>query len=66
MARRTHGTRQKLVFRVAAAKPRNPLVAPAIKRAAGPHRKGPSALRGAQKSALRKTLAPDAGSDDDT
>ena len=56
MADRAHKTRQKMVFRVAVAKPRNPLVAPAIKRVAGPHRKSRSALRGAERVALQRTL----------
>ena len=56
MAARTHKTRQKMTFRIAPTKPRNPLVAPAMKRAAGPHRKSSGALRVAEEQALRRTL----------
>ena len=41
-----------MTFRLAPAKPRNPLVAPAIQRAAGAHRK----TRGAQRLAGRQAL----------
>ena len=56
MANREHKTRQKLTFRVAAAKPRNPLVVPAIKRAAGPHRKSAGAARAAERVELQRAL----------
>jgi hypothetical protein len=56
MADRSHKTRQKLTFRIAPAKPRNPLVAPAIKRVAGPHRKSPGAVRAAQRLALQRAV----------
>lgn len=56
MANREHKTRQKLTFRMAAPKPRNPLVAPAMKRVAGPHRKSTGAARTAERVALRRTL----------
>ncbi|MGI9024472.1 MAG: hypothetical protein ACR2GP_02640 [Burkholderiaceae bacterium] len=60
MANRTHKTRQKMTFRVAPRiaqiKPRNPLVAPAMKRAAGAHRKSESAARLAEKQALQHEL----------
>jgi hypothetical protein len=47
-------TRQKPTFRIAPVKPRNPLVAPAMKRVAGPHRKSESARRSAERAALRR------------
>jgi hypothetical protein len=59
MANRTHKTRQKMTFRVAPIKPRNPLVAPARMRAAGPHRKSESAARVAAKQALLRSLKKD-------
>ncbi len=55
MADRAHKTRQKPTFRVPVAKPRNPVLVPAMKRAAGPHRKSPGAVRLADKRALRDT-----------
>lgn len=61
MADRAHKTRQKLTFRVAAPKPRNPLVAPAIRRVAGPHRKSESARRTAERQALKRALKKDDG-----
>jgi hypothetical protein len=61
MANREHKTRQKMTFRVAAPKPRNPLVAPAIKRVAGPHRKSTGATRAAERiELLRRLKKPDA------
>jgi len=54
MADRSHKTRQKLTFRLPRTKPRNPLVVPAAKRAAGPHRKAPGALRAAERLALKR------------
>ena len=56
MADKAHRTRQKLTFRIAPPKPRNPLVAPALKRVAGPHRKSPGGRRVAAKDALLRTL----------
>ena len=56
MANRTLKTRQKMTFRVAPIKPRNPLVAPSLKRVAGPHRKSESARRVAEKQALEREL----------
>jgi len=56
MADRTHKIRQKMTFRVASIKPRNPLVAPAMKRVAGPHRKSTSATRAAERLALQRVL----------
>lgn len=47
---------KKTTFRVPVAKPRNPLVAAAIKRVAGPHRKSPGALRAAERTALQRAL----------
>ncbi len=56
MADRAHKTRQKMTFRIAPVKPRNPLVAPAMKRVAGPHRKSQGARRTAERQALQRTL----------
>ena len=56
MAIRTHKTRQKMTFRIAPIKPRNPLVAPALKRAAGAHRKSEGAARVADRLALQRAL----------
>ena len=56
MANRTHKTRQKMTFRIAPIKPRNPLVAPSMKRAAGAHRKSDGAARLAEKQALQREL----------
>lgn len=57
MARRTLGTRQKLVFRLPPEKPRNPLVVAALRKRGGAHRKAPGALRAAGRRALKKLLA---------
>ncbi len=56
MANKTLGTRQKLSFRIepSQAKPRNPVAIAAKQRAAGPHKKSVSALRQAQKLAVKK------------
>lgn len=56
MAIRTHKTRQKMTFRLAPGKPRNPLVAPALKRAAGAHRKSAGAKRVAERKTLQRAL----------
>ena len=64
MADRAHKTRQKLTFRVPAVRPRNPLVGPAAKRAAGPHRKSASAERFAERQALRRALKKAGDADD--
>lgn len=56
MADRTTKTRQKPSFRIAATKPRNPLVVPAMKRVAGPHRKTPGGSRSAERLALQRML----------
>lgn len=56
MADRTHKTRQKMTFRIAPAKPRNPLVAPAMKRVAGSHRKSRGAVRVAERQALQRAI----------
>lgn len=45
-----------MTFRLAPVKPRNPLVAPAIKRVAGAHRKTRGALRLAERQSLAKAL----------
>lgn len=47
---------RKMKLRVAAPKPRNPLVAQAAQRKAGSHRKSTSAERQQQKRALGKEL----------
>jgi hypothetical protein len=47
---------RKIKLQLKAPKPRNPLVAPAMKRMAGAHRKSASALRRADKLALKKLL----------
>jgi len=53
---------RKIKLRLKARKPRNPLVVPALQRKAGAHRKSASALRQAQKKALRKeVVAPSEG-----
>jgi hypothetical protein len=47
---------RKIKLRVAATKPRNPLVAQAAQRKAGSHRKSESSRRQADKQALKKEL----------
>ena len=47
---------RKMKLRLAAAKPRNPLVAPAAQRKAGSHRKSKSAQRQQHNAALQKEL----------
>lgn len=47
---------RKIKLQLKAPRPRNPLVAPALKRRAGTHRKPASALRRAEKMALKKQL----------
>ncbi len=47
---------RKIKLKLPAPRPRNPLVAPAMKRKAGAHRKSSSALRHADKLALKKQL----------
>ncbi len=64
MADRTHKTRQKPTFRIAPSKPRNPLVAPALKRVAGPHRKSASAVRAAERRALERATITNESPDD--
>ena len=64
MAVKTHGTRQKMTFRVATSRPRNPLVVLAKKRAAGPHKKSVSAERAAAERALKRALKKAADSDE--
>ncbi|MFZ6648727.1 hypothetical protein ACO0LO_23595 [Undibacterium sp. TJN25] len=56
MANKTLGTRQKLSFRIepAQSRPRNLVAVAARQRAAGPHRKSASAVRQAQKLAVKK------------
>ena len=56
MADKSHGTRQKMTFRIAPSKPRNPLAVLAQKRAAGPHKKSVSAERAAAQRALKNAL----------
>ncbi len=45
---------RKIKLKLPAPKPRNPLVAPLMQRKAGAHRKSASALRSAEKRALKK------------
>ncbi|WP_186510725.1 hypothetical protein [Caenimonas sedimenti] len=47
---------RKTKLRLAASKPRNPLVVPAAQRKAGEHRKSRSAERNADKMQLKKQL----------
>lgn len=47
---------RKIKLKLKAPKPRNPLVAPAMKRKAGAHRKPAAALRRAEKVALKTKL----------
>jgi hypothetical protein len=56
MANKTHGTRQKLTFKLPATKPRNPLVAVAGKRKAGSHAPEKGAVRQAEKRATKKLI----------
>lgn len=48
--------KHKLKLKLAAPKRRNPLVAPALQRKAGPHRKTRGGERQAEEQALRKRL----------
>ena len=61
MANRTHNTRQKLMFRVPVAKPRNPFAVRARQLPGGSHRKSEGARRSAARNVWKK--APD---DDDS
>lgn len=63
MAKKTLSTRQKMVFRLPATRPRNPLALRARQRVAGAHRKDSGAVRSAQRRALKKALGGDEGSD---
>ncbi len=56
MANKTHGTRQKMTFRVAASKPRNPVALKARQMPAGPHQKTAGAKRAAEKNQIKKAL----------
>ena len=47
---------RRIKLRIAAPKPRNPLVAPAAQRKAGSHRKSQSSQRQSQKQALQREL----------
>ncbi len=47
---------RKTKFKLPAPKPRNPLVAPALQRKAGSHRKPQAATRRAGKMALKKQI----------
>jgi hypothetical protein len=47
---------RKIKLRIAAPKPRNPLVAAAAQRQAGSHRKSRSAQRQSEKQALKREL----------
>ncbi len=64
MANKTHGTRQKMTFRVEATKPRNPLAVKARQMPAGPHGKTTGAKRAAEKNQLKKTLVAEQLNDD--
>lgn len=61
MANKALAKRQKMVIRIEpsqkALKPRNPLVAAALQRAAGPHRKSASGTRQEQKRQLSRKLS---------
>lgn len=61
MANKALAKRQKMVIRIEpsqkALKPRNPLVAPALQRAAGPHRKSASGVRQEQKRLLGRKIS---------
>ena len=48
---------RKTKLKLPAPKPRNPLVAPALQRKAGSHRKPTAALRRAEKIALKKKIS---------
>ena len=54
---------RKFKLKLAAPKPRNPLVAPAAHRKAGAHRKSASALRQAEKVALQAALKKSSNED---
>ena len=54
---------RKFKLKLAAAKPRNPLVAAAVQRKAGAHRKSASALRQAEKVALQAALKKSSNED---
>lgn len=60
MANKAVAKRQKLSFRIEpsqkALKPRNPLVVPALKRVAGPHKKTGSAIRQQERRKLLNSL----------
>ena len=56
MAVRAYKDRQKPTSRAGPVKPRNPLVAPAMKRVAGTHRKSASATRAAERLALQRAI----------
>lgn len=47
---------RKIKLKLPAPKPRNPLVAPALQRKAGSHRKSAAAERRAEKMALKKQI----------
>ena len=54
---------RKFKLKLAAAKSRNPLVAAAVQRKAGAHRKSASALRQAEKVALQAALKKSSNED---
>ena len=57
MSRKTHSTRQKLVFRLPPAPPpRNPVAVAARQRLAGAHQISESGRRGRERSALVRML----------
>ncbi len=59
MARKAHSTRQKMTFKLAPSRPRNPVALPARMRAAGAHRKSASALRAEAARKLERALDED-------
>jgi hypothetical protein len=59
MAKKTHTTRQKMTFRLAPVRPRNPLALPARLRSAGAHRKSTAAARAEAQRLLKKALEDD-------
>lgn len=52
----TSARKTKLKIKLAAPKPRNPLVAAAVQRKAGSHRKTEASIRKKEKMALKKQL----------
>ena len=57
MANKSHGTRQKLIFRLGPSKPRNPVAMKARQLPAGRHEKSAGAKRADEKAKLKEALA---------